>query len=66
MARRKQLADPIRARIVDAIDAYLDSARDSIQMANDLADLLNALDSSGEKIEIDGNVVMGAFKKAGK
>ena len=34
--------------------------------ANALARLLNALDPDGDQLEIDGNVVIGAFRKDGK
>jgi hypothetical protein len=62
MARRK-LACPVRERLVEQIDALMVGARENIQLAQDIADLLNALDTSGDKIEIDGNVVTGLFTK---
>lgn len=65
MAKRKVLADPVRARLMEQIDALMEHARESIQHASDLAEMLNATDESGEeKIEIDGNVITGVlFKK---
>ncbi len=63
MAKRKLLADPDRVTIGEIIDAEVESARESINRANVLARLLNALDPSGDQIEIDGNVVVGVFKK---
>jgi hypothetical protein len=66
MARKKKLIDPVRQRILDLIEIEVDASRECVQRASDLAELLNALDDSNEKIEIDGNVVVGAFKKEAK
>jgi hypothetical protein len=63
---KKQYIDPSRQRLMEAIEDYLVIARDNIQMATDIADLLNEQDTTGEKIKIDGNVVSGIFKKAVK
>ena len=63
MAKRKILVDPDRQIIGEMIDSYVESARESIDNANVLARLLNALDPTGDQIEIDGNVVVGVFKK---
>lgn len=63
MAKRKIIADPIRQRIGEMIDSEVECVKEHMQRAQDLADLLNALDPSGDKIEIDGNVVVGMFKR---
>jgi hypothetical protein len=63
MSRRKSVSDPVRARLIEWIDVEIDASRECIQRAQDLAALLNALDTTGDKIEIDGNIVVGAFKK---
>lgn len=62
MPKRKILTDPDRTLISEMIDVEIETARDAIQRANTLARLLNALDQDGDKIEIDGNVVVGVFK----
>jgi hypothetical protein len=63
MTRRSKLADPVRSRLLEQIDIEVESAQMHIQLASDMADLLNALDTTGDKIEIDGNIVVGVFKK---
>lgn len=63
MARKKLFADPDRVAIGDMIDGELETARDCLHRANVLARLLNALDPAAEPIEIDGNVILGAFKE---
>lgn len=66
MAGRRKLIDPVRSRLVDLVDAELDAAREHLQTAQDIADLLNAADQSGsDPIVIDGNVVLGLFNKQG-
>lgn len=67
MAKRKASIDPVRARLVEFIDDTLERIRADIQFVNDVTDVLNALDGDEEKIEkIDGNVVIGAFRKESK
>ena len=66
MGRTRKLIDPIRSRLVDLVDAELDAAREHLQTAQDIADLLNAADQSGaDPIVIDGNVVLGLFTNKG-
>lgn len=66
MGRTRKLIDPVRSRLVDLVDAELDAAREHLQTAQDIADLLNAADESGaDPITIDGNVVLGLFNKSG-
>lgn len=63
MAKRKLISDPIRARLMDVIEDNLEFAREYTQMAQDIVDVLNALDATKEKLSIEDNVIRGAFKK---
>jgi hypothetical protein len=65
MARQKKIIDPLRNRLVELIDAEVAAAREHLQTAQDIAELLNAADKTGDRIEIDGNVVLGLFVKDG-
>lgn len=67
MARKVvKLIDPVRARLIELIDDHIDEARVHLQAAQDIADVLNAADTTGaDPIEVDGNVVLGLFNKAG-
>lgn len=66
MGRQRKLIDPVRTRLVELVDAELDAAREHLQTAQDIADLLNASDKSGaDPIVIDGNVVLNLFDKTG-
>jgi hypothetical protein len=63
MARQRKLIDPVRNRLIELIDQEVAMARDHLQTAQDIAEVLNAADKSGDRIEIDGNVVLGLFNK---
>lgn len=66
MARRKKaIADPVRERLLELIDVETELAREHWSIAQDIADLLNAIDKS-TTVVLDGNVVRGLFPEEKK
>ena len=62
MARKAKLLS-LRQRIQEQIEAEIETAKQSVSLANDLTDLLNMIPDGEPKLEKKDNVILGAFKK---
>ena len=62
MARKSKILS-LRERMLGQIEEEIEAAKMHVALANDLTDLLNLIPDDGPKLEKQGNVITGAFKK---
>ena len=62
MARKSKILS-LRERMLGQIEEEIEAAKMHVALANDLTDLLNMIPDDGPKLEKQGNIIVGAFKK---